>query len=282
MLVGAKLMSIKTQQKRNIVTFNIKFGLFLYKYPLIAFIGFLLVGVLLDYLLFWYVLSLDFWVSVVGSVGLGILIAVLLYYFIFSKNINRYAKIIEKLATNIANDAIENGKFPTQLDLVKEFNLDMKIASNVYLFMKNNGILDNLMFYERVQKKVVGEAEKFGGILSISKAYVNVNVPLGVIQKIFARLERMGLIRKVTGTVYDFRGIREFSDDQRKILEIAEANGGVLTIEEASKVLHENIEKINAILEDFENKGIAIKSIEKGAQVWYFPGIIKTAVQQQK
>lgn len=266
---------MKKAKKMNVITLGIKIQKFLYYHQKLCFALLFVLGVIAETLLIWYFIPLDllFKIALYALLGVGIFFGA--GYFCITLSDARFIKIIDGIARKVIQYSLDSGKFPLQVDLLNEYGLDVSTANIVYSYLQNKGLLDNLIYLEKIQQRIVKEADNNGGILSINKAYISLGAPLDVIKRTFERLEKQGLIRKITPTIYDFRGIREFSDIERKLIELAEMNGGTLTLESASKELKENIEKIKTILEDFEEKGIAVKGIHSGAMVWYFPGIIK-------
>jgi len=118
-------------------------------------------------------------------------------------------------------------------------------------------------------------AEKTAGLLSINKAIAVSKLPIPIIQKAFEYLEKQGLIKKVYENIYDFLGVREFSDQEKEIIKLAYNNSGQLTLEEISLKTGWNVETILSLLESLENRGIAVKATFHGKQVWYFPSIIQ-------
>ena len=214
--------------------------------------------------------------------SLGIFIV---FNSIFLKWLHDFAE--EKLPYKLAKDLIPiiraTGHIYTISELISLFSIKHKIARNTLHYLYNVFELkQEITALDKIAKQVTTLSENYGGIITIPKAYIELEVPLEVLSRVFKYLENHGIAKRISDQMYDFRGIRKLSDELVEILKFAEEQGGVITIEDMVKKFKWPAEKIEASLEELEKMGIAIKEEDIGKIQWYFPGIYRKAKLEEK
>lgn len=184
-----------------------------------------------------------------------------------------------KLPRKISKDIIEEinleGQLPSRFQLVAQLNLDKDLAKNVESILRiDYGVDKEIVKLNKISEKILNTADKFGGILSLSKAMLDIDEPLGDLKMTLRHLKRQNVIEEIDQNIYDFKGVREFSQEDEKIIKYAEKKNGKFTIEEIVKELPWSRKKIEVKLKELEQKGVALKDVKVGTVQWYFPGLI--------
>lgn len=184
-----------------------------------------------------------------------------------------------KLPRKISKDILEavnlKGQLPSRSQLVTQLDLDKELAKNVESILRiDYGMDKEIVKLNMISEKILNTADKFGGILSLSKAMLEINEPLGDLKMTLRHLERQNVIEEIDQNIYDFKGVREFSHEDEQIIKYAEKKHGKFTIEEIMKELPWSRKKIEVKLNELEQKGVALKEVKVGTVQWYFPGLI--------
>lgn len=184
-----------------------------------------------------------------------------------------------KLPKKISKDIIEEinleGQLPSRFQLVAQLDLDKDLAKNVESTLRiDYGVDKEIVKLNKISEKILNTADKFGGILSLSKAMLDIDEPLGDLKMTLRHLKRQNVIEEIDQNIYDFKGMREFSQEDEKIIKYAEKKNGKFTIEEIVKELAWPRKKIEVKLKELEQKGVALKEVKVGTVQWYFPGLI--------
>jgi len=256
------------------IPFKIKVMKFMYYHFILFVILTVSLVLIVSDVVMYYLLRLDFIFKL-----LFISVVDVALFFLMLKILGRLYVSSYKLKVEIANDVIhvsrDMGRPLTPSDILTHYKLTPELASDVYDYLSMKGFLKEFALIEQAQKELISMAEKTAGLLSINKAIAISKLPIPIIQKAFEYLEKQGLIKKVYENIYDFLGVREFSDQEKEIIKLAYNNSGQLTLEEISLKTGWNVETILSLLESLENRGIAVKATFHGKQVWYFPSIIQ-------
>lgn len=237
----------------------------------------------LFYLLFFGMLPLLYFYRVffwfhplyLGSVIFFMFLLLLLGTIFPSKGWLR-AKLSKKISHDIIDHVTLQGQIQSSSQLIRQLHIDKLLARDVKSTLRvDYNVERELRKRDRITEKILKTADKFGGILSLSKAFMKANAPMSDLRATFSHLKQQGVVEEIEQNIYDFHGMREFSQEDEKIITYAEEKGGQFNIEEAMKDFSWPRRKIEMKLEDLAQQGVTLKEVKHGTITWYFPGLIR-------
>lgn len=189
----------------------------------------------------------------------------------------------EKIARDLLPSIRSEMRFVSISELVETLGIHHTLARKVLeLLYFKFGLKSEISFIEKISKDIIALSEKLGGIITLTKAYLELNIPLEKLIVAFNHLERNKIVKKISEQMYDLRGVRKLSDEFIEILKFAEEKNGVLPLEDLIKRFNWPPEKIETSMLELEKMGIAIKDEDIGKVQWYFPGIYRRKAKSNK